>query len=219
MTYTKAGQSGNKPDVETLHHDPAYRQILELDFNDMIPFVISNIRKRGIIPFFYMGLNTIFLFFMIFYTVWAVRSDLLTGGKVFWQLVAGVLTGSILVIPPHELLHGLAYRLMGARQIRFGVDLQQFIFYVTANHFPISKRQLTILALTPFVIINLLVIVLTAAWASQYTLFSASLLFCHNIMCIGDFAIINYASSQMGEVYTYDDTENMRAYFFVRESK
>ena len=217
MKNTKASQSKKVPDAETLQKDPGYRQILELDFNEMIPFVLSNIRKRGIIPMLYMGINMFFLLFIIIYAVWSTKMELLNGGKIFWQLLAGILAGSILVIPPHELLHGLAYRIIGARKINFGVDLQQFIFYVTANRFPISKRQLVFLAMTPFVVINLVVIVITVTWVSQYTLFFASLLLCHNIMCIGDFAIINYACSHKGELYTYDDTENKRSYFFERE--
>jgi hypothetical protein len=217
MRNTKAGKARKMPDAETLHKDPGYRQILTLEFSEMIPFVLSNIRKRGIIPLLYMGVNMLFLFFIILFAIWGIRTGFLNGGKIFWQLLGGILAGSILVIAPHELLHGMAYRLLGARKIQFGADLQQFIFYVTANRFPISKRQLAFLAMTPFVLINLLVIALTLAWASQFVLFSASLLFCHNIMCIGDFAIVNYACNHKGELYTYDDTENKRSYFFERE--
>lgn len=217
MTNTKPGQAKLKPDAETLQGEIGYRKILELDFSEMIPFVFSNIRKGGVIPLLYMSINLIFFFFIIIYTVWIVRTGSLNAGKIFWQIVAGVLAGSILVIPPHEMLHGLAYRLLGARKIKFGMDLQQFIFYVTADRFPISKKELAFLAMTPFVLINLGLIALTATWVSQFTLFSASLLLCHNIMCIGDFAIISYAFSQKGELYTYDDTEIKKSYFFERK--
>lgn len=216
MTNSKSVPPKNSPDAETLQQDPGYRQILELEFSEMIPFVLSNIRRRGIIPILYMLVNFVVLIFIIIYAAWGVRTGVLQAGRIFWQLLAGILAGSILVIAPHEALHGLAYRLLGARHIQFGVDLQQFIFYVTANHFPITKRQLFFLAMTPFVVINMAVIGLTLLWASQFTLFSASLLFCHNIMCIGDFAIINYASKHKGELYTYDDTDNKKSYFFER---
>jgi hypothetical protein len=217
MTNTKPGKPKLRPDAETLQGENGYRKILELDFSEMIPFVLSNIRKGGVIPLLYMSINLIFLFFIILYAAWSVKNGSLNAGKIFWQIVAGVLAGSILVIPPHEILHGLAYRLLGARKIKFGMDLQQFIFYVTADRFPISKKELAFLAMTPFVLINLGLIALTATWVSQYTLFFASLLLCHNIMCIGDFAIISYAFSQKGELYTYDDTELKKSYFFIRE--
>jgi len=216
MTNTKSRSSKGKPDAEWLQKDPAYRMILELDFKDIIPFVLSNMKKRGLIPLFYISVNAVFLFFIILYAIWSIRMGSLNPGKISWQIIAGILAGSILVIPPHELLHGLAYRILGARKISFGMDLQQFIFYVTADRFPISKRELAFLALTPFVLINLLLITLTAAWASQLTLFSAALLLSHNMMCIGDFAMISYAFSQKGKLYTYDDTGNKKSYFFEK---
>ena len=200
-----------------LQEDLSYRMILELDFSEMIPFVLSNIRLRGIIPLFYISINSGFVFFIILYIVWSVRMGPLSAGNIFWQIVAGILAGSIAVIPPHELLHGFAYRILGARKIRFGADFQQFIFYVTADRFPISKRELAFLAMTPFVLMNMVIIALTAAWASHITLFSASLLLSHNIMCIGDFAIISYAFNQKGALYTFDDTVKKKSYFFERK--
>ena len=216
MTNSRSRLSKKNPDAETLQQDPAYRMVLELDFDQIIPFVLTNIRKRGFIPLFYISINTAFLFFIILYAIWNVRLGSFSAGKISWQIVAGILAGSILVIPPHELLHGLAYRILGARKIRFGVDLQQFIFYVTADRFPISKRELAFLAMVPFVIMNLVIISLTAAWASQFTLFSATLLLSHNIMCIGDFAMISYAYSQKGALYTFDDTVKKKSFFFER---
>lgn len=217
MTNTKPGQAKLKPDAETLQREDGYRKILELDFSEMIPFVLSNIQKGGIIPFIYMTINALSLLFIIIYAVWIVKTGSLNAGKIFWQIVTGVLAGSIAVIPPHELLHGLAYRILGARKIRFGADFQQFIFYVTADRFPISKRELAFLAMIPFVFMNLTIISLTTVWASHLTLFSASLLLSHNIMCIGDFAITNYAFSQKGELFTYDDIEKKKSYFFERQ--
>jgi hypothetical protein len=219
MTITNAAKSREKPDSETLHEDPGYRKILELDFSDMIPFVLSNIRKPSIISIFYMALNTASLLFIIIYALWSIKSGQITIGRILGQFGAGIVAGSILVIPPHELLHGAAYRLLGARKIRFGMDLQQFIFYVTADRFPISRKELVFLALTPFIIINIVTITVTVLWASQITLFSASLLLSHNIMCIGDFAMINYAIDQKGEFYTYDDISKKRSYFYERAEK
>jgi hypothetical protein len=216
MTITKTGISRKVPDAESLQNDPAYRKIQELEFSEMIPFVLSNIRRGGVIPLLYMGINVIVLIFILLYSVWGVKTGVLTAGKIIWQLLAGILAGSILVIVPHELLHGLAYRVLGAPGIKFGADFQQFIFYVTADRFPITKGQLAFLAMTPFVFINLLVILFTIWWATPYVLFSASLLFCHNIMCIGDFAILNYSCSHKGRLYTYDDTEKKVSYFFER---
>jgi len=214
MTNTKAMTSRKRPDAETLLNESGYKKILELDFSEIVPFVISNIRKPSLISLFYMLISAGTLLFITFFALWSVRTGPLNTGGVILRILAGILAGSFLVIPPHELLHGLAYRILGARKIRFGVDFQQFIFYVTADRFPISKRELAFLALTPFLVINLLLILFTALWAPQITLVSASLLFSHNLMCIGDVAMISYAYSQGEEVYTYDDIEQKKSYFF-----
>ncbi len=216
MTNTKLMSSRKIPDAETLEKAQGYRLILELDFNDIIPFVLSNIRKASLSSFLYLIINSATLIFVIIYALWSVNNGHLNGGRAILQVLAGILAGSILVIPPHELLHGLAYRILGARKIKFGVDLQQFIFYVTADRFSISKGELAFLAMTPFVLINLVLILITALWAPQITMLSASLLLSHNIMCIGDFAMISYACSHKGELFTYDDTEKKLSYFFER---
>jgi hypothetical protein len=219
MTNKKPAQSEKRPNPETLQNDPGFRKILELDFSEMIPFVLSNIRRPGMIRLFYIALNAIYLLFIIIYAIWSVRTGQLNAGRVLVQFFGGLVAGSILVIPPHELIHGMAYKILGAPTIRFGMDLQQFIFYVTADRFPISKRELAFLALMPFVLINLALILITAFWAPQITVLSASLLLSHNIMCIGDFAMISYAYNQQGELYTYDDTARKTTFFFEREVK
>ena len=216
MTNTKAQGAKKKPDAEALQKDPGYRVILELDFGEMIPFVMKNIKRRNGISLLYFIINAATLLLILFYIVWGIRNGIFSGGRILVQIVAGFLAGSILVIPPHELLHGLAYRLLGARKIKFGADLHQFIFYVTADRFPISKRELAFLALTPFFLINVSTIVFTAAWATPLTLFSATFLLSHNIMCIGDFAIIAYAYHIKEDLFSFDDIQKKKSYFFSR---
>ena len=109
----------------------------------------------------------------------------------------------------------MAYWVIGARKIIFGADLQQFIFYVTADRYPISRGGLYLLAMTPFVIINTVSILLVIFWFPQFLLFVAWALLSHNIMCIGDFAIVNYAQRSKSPLFTYDEPAKKRSYFFV----
>ncbi len=216
MTNPKAQRSKRKPDAESLQKDPGYRMILELDFREMIPFVLKNIKRRNGITLLFFAINAATLLFILFYIVWGIRNGIFNGGKILGQIVAGFMAGSILVIPPHEILHGLVYRLLGARKIKFRADLQQFIFYVTADRVPISKRELTFLALTPFILINLVTIVITIGWGTHFTLFSATFLLSHNIMCIGDFAMISFVYQNKGTVFSFDDIQNKKSYFFTK---
>jgi len=212
--FSVMGKNG-KPDVETLKKDPGYRQVLELDFDDMIPFVLDHIRRRTFFSLLYTALNAALFLFILYVIISGLHDEYLTWPLIIKQSVTGIFAGSILVIPVHELLHGLAYLFLGARKIKFGADLQQFIFYVTADRYPVTGKELYFLALTPFVVINLLTAVVTILWFPQAFLFSTTFLLCHNIMCIGDFAIINcvlqYAPHR---VYTFDEIENRKSYFY-----
>ena len=207
-------RSSKIPDIEKLHHDPGYRQILQLEFSDMIPFVMSNIRKKGLFSILYLTINVASLVFIILHAGWDLMDSQITWTTIIKQSLSGIFAGSILVIPLHEILHGLAYRILGARKIQFGADLQQFIFFVTADRYPVSGNQLYFLAMTPFVVINLVIVAIAALVFPQVILFAAFLLFSHNIMCIGDFAIVNYVRLTPGRIITYDETENKRSYFF-----
>jgi hypothetical protein len=70
--------------------------------------------------------------------------------------------------------------------------------------------------MTPFIVINAVCIALTATWLTDWVLFSATLLLSHNIMCIGDFAVTSYANRNTGELYTYDEIEKKKSYFYEK---
>jgi hypothetical protein len=204
-----------KPDVDALKNDPSYRQVLALDYDDMIPFVLENIRKRSFFSILYAFLNIAFLIFIINDIIFGLVHRQLTWSLIISQSVTGIFAGSILVIPVHELLHGITYRILGARKIRFGADLQQFIFFVTADRYPVTGKELYCLALAPFVVINIITAAITLLWFPHAILFSAFFLLSHNIMCIGDFAIVNFVLQHAPHrVYTFDEIENKKSYFY-----
>jgi hypothetical protein len=147
-------------------------------------------------------------------SITGLEDQTLTWKKVMVQTISGILAGSLLIIPIHELLHGLAYRMLGARKIIFGADLEQMIFFVTTNCYPVSGKQVHLLTMTPFMIINLITIAATVYLFPGGILFSAFFLLSHNIMCIGDFAISGYVSSITGKVYTFDEPEKKISYFY-----
>lgn len=206
----------SRPDVDSLQNETLYRKILELDFSEMTPFVLNHIGGKEKAARSFLVINLATAIFIVIYIAWGLTTDHLDGGRIFWQILGGIFSGSILIIAPHELLHGLAYRLLGTRHIRFGVDFQQFIFFVTADRFPISRNELYFLALTPFAVINAAIISMTAIWFTEWTLLSATLLLSHNIMCIGDFALLSFANKHKGEIYTYDEIENKKSYFYEK---
>jgi hypothetical protein len=127
----------------------------------------------------------------------------------------GVLAGSILIIPFHEVLHGMAYKLVGAPTITYGADFRQMLFYVAADRFVINSREFAVVALAPFVVINLVCLLLMIFLPVQWMIFFLSLLLLHNIMCIGDFAMLSYFSKNSRlKLFTFDDHKQKVSYIF-----
>jgi hypothetical protein len=204
------------PDVNKLKDDDSYQKIMELNFDDMIPFVMSNIRKPGLFSRIYLVLNILTVIALILWLVNGFLEGWLAWITLIKQFIVGVFAGSFLVIPVHELFHGLAYKILGAKKIKFGADLQQLIFYVTADRFPVASRELCFLALLPFAAINAVSLTVAILWVPQLIILLAFFLLAHNIMCIGDFAIVNFTHKEPGKVYSYDEIEQKKSFFYKR---
>ena len=139
------------------------------------------------------------------------------------HILKGLLTGAVLIpvllVPLHEGLHLLPFRLAGARDIRLGSDLKQGIIYITAHRFVADRRLFSVVALAPFIVISaglITAIILCPVWW-QWVLSLA--LFAHTTMCAGDAAMITYTNSfKETTVFTWDDADLLEAYFYTPRS-
>jgi hypothetical protein len=109
----------------------------------------------------------------------------------------------------------MPYWLSGAKRIRIGMDLKQYLFYVTAHRYVASPGQFKAVAFIPFFVISvcliLLIIILPGLWKWSLSLF----LFVHTTMCAGDFALLNfYYLNRDKKIYTWDDADQKMAYFY-----
>ena len=190
-----------------------YRQIAVIPYHDLIPFILDQLRKKSVLMVSYWCL-------CIFLLLLAVRIRIYISGyfpidKIFIHSLLGSIILPVLIIPVHELLHILPYWLSGARRIRVGMDLKQYLFYVTAHRYVASPAQFKIVALVPFVAISvasaLLIFYLPGLWKWSLSLF----LFVHTTMCAGDFALLNfYYINRNKKIYTWDDADQKIAYFY-----
>ena len=137
--------------------------------------------------------------------------------RIFTHTLLGLIVFPILIIPVHEGLHILPYYITGARNIKIGMDLRQYIFYVTAHKHVATPFQFKLVAWTPFLLISLatifLIFCLPGLWKWSFSLF----LFAHATMCAGDFALLNfYFINRSGKIYTWDDADLKEAYFYEK---
>jgi hypothetical protein len=199
--------------VEDLEDQSKYRQILKISYDDLIPFILDYLKRITGVTIFFWSVCIIFLG-----TALRVRLNI-AGYYPFKGILVhsalGLIFLPLLCIPVHELLHILPYFISGARKIRVGMDLKQYLFYVTAHRYVATPIQFRIVAIIPFLLISIgliiLILILPGLWKWSMSLF----LFVHSTMCAGDFALLNFYFTRKGrKVYTWDDAERKIAYFY-----
>ena len=199
--------------VEDLEDQSKYRQILKVPYEEMVTFVLDFIRRRTGLMVFYWSACMVFLGIALFVRI--NISGYFPFKNIFMHTLLGLIIIPLVYIPVHELLHIIPYYFTGARNIRIGMDLSQYMFYVTAHRYVANEKQFRFVALVPFiltsVVILFLVLYLPGLWKWSLSLF----LFMHATMCAGDFAMLNFYSIHNGKkIYTWDDADEKVAYFY-----
>jgi len=203
--------------AEMLEEGKEFRLLRKLEFHEIIPFVFENIGKRTQAATFFFIFNILLFLLVTAYSIRLPLGELYTTGQLVLMFLLAVILFPLLLAPLHELIHGVVYRGVGAPAIRYGADFRQFIFYVTAHRYPVGKKKFFPVALTPFLLITLALTGVLFALPPIWSWGMAITLLVHSTMCIGDFAIISYFQRFPGkEIYTFDDTETMVSYFYIK---
>ena len=201
--------------VEDLQDTNRFKLIRILRYQEIVEFVFENIRKTNNATRLYYFVSLLTFAFIAGLTITGFKNEIFSfkgyASSFFW----GLLAGSFFIIPVHELLHGLAYKLKGAPRINMGADLKQGIFYVAADKFVIGKEKFFFVALFPFIIINIIALLLIPFTNPTQLITLFYFLFFHNMMCIGDFAMMSFFIENKGkELYTYDDHKEKTSYIY-----
>lgn len=199
--------------VEDLEDHSKYRQILEISYDELIPFVLDYLKRKSAVTIFFWSA-------CLFFLGTAIRIRINIGGyfpftEIILHTAFGMFILPLVSIPVHELLHIIPYYISGARKIRIGMDLKQYLFYVTAHRHVATPVQFRVVAIVPFFIIStgliILILILPGLWKWSLSLF----LFIHTTMCAGDFALLNFYYLKKGrKIYTWDDADRKTAYFY-----
>jgi len=201
--------------IEELSNELKYRLLKTISYSDIIPFILDYLKKRTITVALFWALCIVFLFQAVYirfsiagnYAILQIMSQSLLGFVVF----------PLILIPMHEFLHIALYFITGARNIRIGMDLKQYMFYVTAHRYVASPAQFMLVALTPFLIINAALIILLITISGIWEWSLSLCLFVHTTMCAGDFALLNFYSINSDKrIYTWDDADKKEAYFYEK---
>lgn len=122
----------------------------------------------------------------------------------------------VIVLPVHELVHAIAYRLAGARDIRWDYSARMLAVWVVAHRFVADARAFAFVALAPFVVINAALIVAAMIWPA-IAVFLLFVLLWHLHGSSGDWALLNFVwLHRTRGFWTYDDADAGRSWFYGR---
>jgi len=198
---------------EDLNDVSRYRQILTLRYGEIIPFVLDHLKRRtGVTLFFWTFCLITFGLAIIIRINISGYFDL---KRIFMHTLLGLIAVPLLIIPVHEALHIIPYMLSGARRIRVGMDLKQYIFYVTAHRHVASSALFRLVAVFPFILVTAASLFLIWYLPGLWKYSAAVFLFVHSTMCAGDFALVSFCNiHRKRKVYTWDDADVKEAYFY-----
>ena len=194
--------------------DLHYRPFAELEHARLVQFTQENIRPGSPVSTGYWLLNAAIAGFI---GLQLVRQDSVPLPGVLARLGLGFFVFFAVLLPLHELIHGLAYKLVGAKAVSYHADWRKFTFYAAADGFVVSTREFYGVALAPFAIINagLLLGYALAGPAVAWVCLGALLL--HMGGCAGDFALVNFLYKHRRKaLVTYDDMGAAKSFFYAR---
>ncbi len=199
--------------VEDLEDESRFRQILKIPYDELINFVFDYIKRRSDLIVIFWSLCIIFLGYAAYIRINIAGYFPLK--NILLHSFLGFIVFPLLLIPLHELLHLIPFKLTGAKNIRIGMDLRQYMFYVTAHRHVVSSGQFRWIAYTPFAIITLCLLLLILFVPGLWKWSLSLVLLIHATMCAGDFAMMNFFRiNRKKKLYTWDDAEKKIAYFY-----
>jgi len=200
-------------EVEDLEDQSKYRQINKVPYDDLITFVFEYLKRRtGLMVFFW---SVCIILIGLALTIRINIAGYFPLKEILIHSLLGLVVFPILIIPVHEFMHIIPFLIIGAKKIRIGMDLKQYMFYVTAHRHVVPAGQFRLIGSFPFVMINLCLIVLILFLPGLWKWSLSLLLFVHTTMCAGDFAMMNFFHlHRNGKTYTWDDADEKVAYFY-----
>ncbi len=188
----------------------------KMPHNELVPFVKKYIHQRTVFSAAYFGLLVISFCVLVFFCIKYHRTDRLPAGLALAAAARGIAL-AFLLIPLHEFIHVIAYRLMGARQTSYDVHLKKFYFLALAHRFVASKKEFIIVALAPVVVISFALLIVSFFTSHTLTITLLATITAHASCCTGDFALLSYFNAHRHlDIVTYDDGDEKISYFYGR---
>ena len=197
-----------------------YEILSSLHHDELIPFLKESFQEKSNLIKWFNLWNIILLLVLagLFVADYFIAVDFKWGIR-FLYISWGVLL-SFLLIPLHEYLHSLAYKYVGAKHTSYDANWKKLYFMAMADQFVANYREFKIVALTPLVIISLILIIMAMLPLGLWRFAFVSILITHSLFSSGDIAILNYFETHKNKgLVTYDDKTERMSYFYVKTAQ
>lgn len=202
-----------KPTPEELENSEKFKKLQDLDHNEMVPFLLENLKNNNPINAFFKHGTMLLIALILFMCIGRWNSTLFFAG-----LGVGLIFTFTVGLILHEVLHLLVYKILGAKKTRLKALWDQGAVAAVADQFVVSEKEFYWLAFTPYAVLTtagLIALFMTTGWVFYAVSFFLVL---HATACIGDFSLAGYMyENRNREIYTFDDVDNDRSYFYVKE--
>lgn len=155
-------------------------------------FFTQNLKKWNWVSMLFKVSFSISLIALVYLIISIVNSDIDSVGLIF-QLAIGALF-SIVLLPIHEGLHALIYRVLGAQDISIDKNWKKFSFFVSAHRFVLTKGEYVFVILFPFSFISLSLLCCIFFFA-EYIVMILTIILIHTSMAKGDFGLVSYITN------------------------
>lgn len=192
---------------------PRYELLAQLTHATLIEFVLEYfLRRTSWVTWVHHAMSVATLGAIVFVAVEQQRSFL----RCLTDFVLALVTLVIVILPLHEALHALAYRMAGARDVRWNYSWKMAAVWVIAHRFVAGRGAFLFVALAPFVVINALLIA-RAMSSPRFAVYLLFVLLWHLHGCAGDWSMVNFVwLHRRRGFWTYDDAILGRSFFYGR---
>ncbi len=206
------------PTIEALQNSGKFELIAELNHQEIKEFVLHQLMKNTKIIQGFMIYQVVMIITGIFFFTRSVVLALHNQINPLIYSLAALLFCFTLLIVIHEMLHGIALKITGARKLHFGGYIKKFIFYAEADRHVLNRKQFELVALAPLVVVKLITLIGIILFLYHPVFyFLIFVMSAHSLFCAGDIGLLSIFYHEPGvEIYTYDLKAEKKSYYFRR---
>ncbi|MEA5426066.1 DUF3267 domain-containing protein [Arcicella lustrica] len=208
-----------KPSIDELHNPNHFSLVESFKIDEMMTFLMKELGANSTKPKTGNKIMRIVLIGMVGAVVGYFIGKQIGKFKLdSWQFLEAFGLLIFVLLPIHEGIHGFVFKILGAEKVGFGWTPKTLMVYAYAQKFVMSLKENAIVAVMPFLVITLALLVAFFA-VPEYKTLVVSTFILHTYGCLGDFILIKYYFKyRHKQMFTYDDIDEAgMTYFFEKD--